>query len=273
MNVYIQTDIENIAKITFFEKRSDPSPENVQHRQRMQRLFTAEVQAAVAGAFAAGATAVVVNDSHGSGYNILFEELDSRCEIIHGRNCSGPHWLPDFDDSYAALLLIGMHAMGGTPNAILPHSRWEVNDGDLYLSEASMAAALAGDRGVPTVFVSGDDRVTAELSAKIPGIGHAVVKRGLGAYQARSLMPARACQLIEQGVRDSLENRAGVVPYRIPGPLRLDLIDSANHGPPFTPLLETPVEADTMEAAFMAFEESTPWTSFHTELPDGFQYP
>ncbi len=272
MKLYLQTDIEGVAGVTFFEHR-DPAPENVLHRQRMQRLLTGEVQAAVRAAFDAGATEVVVNDNHGSGYNILFEELDPRCEIIHGRNCSGPHWLPEFDASFDALLLVGMHAMGGTPNALLPHSLWEVNGGALHLGEGSMAAALAGHRGVPTVFASGDDKVTAELRGKIPGLRTVQTKKGLGAYQARSLVPARACALIAAGVMEALAHIKDIAPYRVPGPLRLNLLDSPKHMPPFAYILDKAVEAPDIEEAFLRAVKAMPWNHFDTALPDGFQYP
>ena len=272
MKVYIQTDIEGVAGFTFFEQ-NDPCFENVLHRQRMQRLLTKEVNAAVTAAFAAGATEVVVNDSHSSGYNILFEELDARCEIIHGRNCSGPHWLPDFDSTFDALVLVGMHAMEGTPNAILPHSRWEVNGGEIFLSEGSMAAALAGHRNVPTVFASGDNQITAELREKIAGIRCAVVKKALGAYQARSVIPSRACEMIGQGVKDALAHVKTIAPYRVPGPLRLNLIDSPTHAPPFKRLFDKPVEAANIEDAFMKAVRQMPWNKFNVELPDGFKYP
>ncbi|MDD5706595.1 MAG: M55 family metallopeptidase [Kiritimatiellae bacterium] len=273
MKIYVQTDIEGVAGLTFFENMADQSFENAQHRQRMRRLLTREVNAAVTAAFESGAAEVVVNDSHGSGYNILFEELDPRCEIIHGRNCSGPHWLPEFDKTYDALVLVGMHAMAGTANAIVSHSLWEVNDGAIYLSEASMAAALAGVRGVPTVFASGDDKICAELRDKIPSIHSVAVKKGLGAYQARSLMPARACELIAQGVREAIKGRARIAPYRIPGPLRLNLLDSPTHVPPFKRVMEQSVVADDMETAFTRAVRQFPWNKFDTSLPDGFKYP
>lgn len=273
MKVYIHADIEGVAGVTFFENRKDPSAENLQHRYRMRRLMTAEVNTAVQGAFAAGAAEVIVNDSHGSGYNIFFEDLDPRCEIIHGRNCSGPHWMPEFDASFGALVLVGQHAMGGTPNSLLPHSLWEVNDGSLFLSESSMAAALAGHRGVPTVFISGDDKIVAELREKIPGIYHAQVKKALGAYQARSLIPRRACELIAQRVREAVAHAREIAPYVIPGPLRLNLLDSPGHVPPFKRMLDESLEASNIEDAFMNFERQMPWSKFNTELPDGFQYP
>jgi D-amino peptidase len=216
---------------------------------------------------------VVVNDNHGSGYNIFFEDLDPRCEIIHGRNCSGPHWLPFLDESYDALVLIGMHAMGYTENAITPHSKWEVNGGDIYMGEGSMAAAIAGDMGIPTVFASGDDKVTTELSGKIDGLIAAVVKHAISPYQAKSLIPGKACELIYLGVLEGIRKRGEIQPYKIQGPVNLQLIESEGHLPPGKPCLDQPVEAETINEAFMKFEKSMEWTSFDTTLPDGFTYP
>ena len=273
MKVYIQTDIEGVAGFTFFENRKDQSYENARHRQRMRQLLTNETNAAVLAAFDAGAEEVVINDNHGSGYNILFEQLDPRCEIIHGRNFSGPHWLPDFDESYDALVLVGMHAMGGTRNAITPHSLYEVNGGQMFLSEGSMAAALAGYRGVPTVFVSGDDKITAELREKIPGIEVAVVKKALAAFQARSLIPSRACEVIADGVLNGLTRRKDIAPFIISGPLRINLLDSDGHIPPFKRLLAEDLNASNIEEAFLELQRRMPWTKFPVEQPDGFVYP
>ena len=272
MKIYIETDIEGVAGFCFFENRPDKGCENVQHRRRMCRLLTNEVNAAVKAAFDSGADEVLVKDGHGSRYNILFEELDPRCRIIHGRNCSGPHWLPLLDSAFDALLLIGMHAMGGTPNAILPHSKWRVNGGEMYLSEGSMAAAIAGEHSVPTVFVSGDDKITAELKNKIPGIETAEVKHALSVYQACSVIPARACEIIYAGVRNGITSRAEIPPFRIKGPVRLNLLDSPNHIEQ-NELLSEDVEAPTIDQAFMEFERRMSWTCFDTSKVDGFVFP
>ena len=70
MKIYVQTDIEGVAGFCFRENRANPSEENVRHRYRMYQLLTDEVNAAVRGAFDSGADEVIVNDNHGSGYNI-----------------------------------------------------------------------------------------------------------------------------------------------------------------------------------------------------------
>lgn len=228
----------------------------------MRTLLTAEVNAAVTGSFEGGATEVVVNDSHGSGYNILFENLDPRCKIIHGLNCSGPHWLPELDESFDAMVLIGMHAMAGTENALVSHSKWEVNEGELYFSESTMAAAMAGDFNVPTILVSGDDKIIAEVSEKIPGICSIVVKKGLGAYQAKSLIPVKACELFNTNTCSAVKNYKSVAPYKIKGPVSLNLLESKEHSPPLQYMKDKAVIADTINEAFIEFEKV--WTG----IPD-----
>lgn len=271
MKIYIQTDIEGVAGFCFFENRGDQSMENFHHRQRMRKLLTDEVNAAVKASFDAGADEVLVNDSHGTGYNIMFEELDPRCRIIHGRNCSGPHWLPLLAGS-DALVLVGMHAMGGTPRAITPHSLWKVNDGAIYMSEGSMAAAIAGDLGIPTVFASGDDKITAELREKMPDLTTVVTKEALSPYQACSLIPAMSCQKIYDGVSAALHHHTNVAPYKVAGPVKLILLDNAKHTPPFEEIGEA-VIADTITEAFLNYEKGMEWTTFDLQDPDGFVYP
>ena len=89
MKIYIPTDIEGVAGVCFFERSDNKNMDNIIHRQRMYKLLiTGEVNAAVKAAFDSCASEVYVNDSHGSGYNIIFEDLDPRCKIIHGVNVS-----------------------------------------------------------------------------------------------------------------------------------------------------------------------------------------
>lgn len=272
MKVYIQTDIEGVAGYCFFENRKNPSAENLAHRHRMYRLLTNEVNAAVKAAFDSGADDVIVNDNHGSGYNIFFEDLDPRCRIIHGRNSSGPAWLNLLDASVDAMVLIGMHAMAGTPAAITSHSLWDVNNGEFFMSEGSMAAALAGDFDVPTVFVSGDDKITAEIAEKIPEIEVAVVKQALAPHMACSVIPAKAHQMIYEGVKKGLAKRKEIPPYKLKGPLTLSLYDSPGHIPPFKQLNKAE-NCNTITEAFVECQKDMPWTNYGSQQPDGFVFP
>ena len=276
MKVYIQTDIEGIAGFCFRENRANTGVEGVQHRYRMYKLLTDEVNAAVRAAFDEGAEEVIVNDNHGSGYNILFEELDERCRIIHGRNGSCGIWLPLLDKSFDCMVQIGMHAMGATKNAIIPHSRWEVNDGAFYLSEGTMAAAIAGDMGVPSVMMAGDDKICAEFREKIPDIEQVQTKQALSCYQACSLIPKRSCKLIYEAARRGIARRKEIKPFVVKGPVRLRLWDNNTHVPPLSPLGET-IERPTITQAFRDYypanRPSLPWSKGPSVDMDGFMFP
>src|SRR5882762_1264788 len=84
MRVYISVDMEGIAGVVH-ESQTDPTtPAFAAEYARFRRLMTAEANAAVEGALAAGATQVLVNDSHWFMRNLLAEELHQTAELVSG---------------------------------------------------------------------------------------------------------------------------------------------------------------------------------------------
>ncbi len=229
MKVYIHADIEGVAGMVHFEDRDDQSPEGHYRRLRLHKLLTGEVNACIDGALAAGATEIVVNDSHGSGYSILFEELNPVAQIIHGPQTRNPFWLPCFDDTYDAMLCLAQHAMAGT-NGMLAHSCWCVN-GDIYLGEGGMAMALAGYHNVPATLITGDNTCCAQCQDLVPEMEAVVVKEALSPYNAKAWTPARAREMIREGTKRSIERLDEIPPYKIEGPYTLGLCASPGHVP------------------------------------------
>jgi D-amino peptidase len=273
MRIYIQTDIEGVAGYISFEDRVTQSVENYYHRQRMYRLLTGEVSAAVKGAKQAGAKTIYVNDSHGAGYNILFEELESGCEIIHGRGSHFPEWLTELKQGWDAMVMVGMHAMGGAVDGVCPHSKWSVNDGKIYFSEASMAMALAGDMGIPAVFISGDQVITGEVKEKNPDIITGVVKHSYGPNCCRSVLPGRAQEIIREGVRKGIEKRDKIKPYVIKGPVTLNLLEAPGHIPPLKPVFKQSVRGKSITEVFEKALAGFPWSSYGKKEVDWYRYP
>ena len=80
MEVFVSIDMEGVAGIAHIRqviRGTDDYP-------LARELMTQEANAAVAGAFEAGATRVVVNDSHGDMTNLLPDRMDPRAELtIH----------------------------------------------------------------------------------------------------------------------------------------------------------------------------------------------
>jgi D-amino peptidase len=200
MNVYIAADMEGIGGILLKDQLTRGAP----LYEEARRLLTAEVNAAVAGAFEGGATGVVVKDAHGSGYNLLMDEVDPRADIVAGP--SFPERFAGLDGSFIGVILLGYHAMAGTPAAVCAHTmssvsweRYELCGREV--GEVGIDAALAGTYGVPVIMVSGDDKVCAEARALL---GDAVVtcevKRGLNRHGAVMKAPSAARAMVREAV-------------------------------------------------------------------------
>ena len=226
MKVYIQTDIEGVSGVVHWWRPEmwtsysrDPL-EVFDLRRRMRKLLTGEVNAAIEGCLDAGADDIVVNDSHGWGYNILFEELNPQAEIIHGEYSDLPFWLPGIEQDWDAVVVIGGHPMAGTKDGVLAHSKCIWN-GSLALGEVGNCALLFGSVGTPLVFASGDTMLGKEMKAIIPSLEFAVVKESLATNVAKSVHPSVACQMIREGVARGLERRSEIEPFTIECPCTL----------------------------------------------------
>jgi len=196
--------------------------------RQAQRLVTAETNAAVRGALAGGATEVIVEDNHGSGHNLLYEELHPEAKVIMGG--PRPRRFCLLDDSFDGLVLLCHHAMAGAQDGILAHSYSSVSVHRMILNgkpigEIGFDAASAGSRGVPVIFVSSDEAGCAEAKRFLgKDLATVATKRGLGRNCALSLSPQKAQRLTEAGMRRAVETCGKRKPYLIKGPYTLDRV-------------------------------------------------
>jgi D-amino peptidase len=200
--------------------------------ERARRWMTEEAHAAALGAFDAGASAVLVNDSHADMRNLLPELLDPRCEIVSGSLKPGS--MVEAVAGHDCALFVGYHAGGGTRAAILDHTyagrvAARVRVGGQAMSETGLNAAVAGHHGVPVVLVTGDRATCDGARALLPEVETVAVKEALSRTAARSLHPQEACARIREGARRAVTRAAGIPPFRLGGPLELevDLLSSA----------------------------------------------
>ena len=217
--IYISIDMEGISGI--FEGRQtggDPG-----EYQRGRKLMVGDINAAVEGALEAGVEEVVVSDAHGGGRNLIAEDVHEAAYLIQGR----PTWdtmMKGIGGGYDAALYLGYHAMKGTPEATLAHT---VSGGvvdDVWVNgrptgEFALNAAVAGQHGVPSVFISGDSAVVEEAKSFVPNIGSAVVKWALGRQVAKMRHPGRARELIRSGVVEALGRVDEIEPYVVEPPV------------------------------------------------------
>ncbi len=228
MRVYISVDMEGIAGVVH-ESQTDPTtPAFAAEYARFRHLMTAEANAAVEGALAAGATRVLVNDSHWFMRNLLAEELHQSAELVSG-DPKPRSMMQEIDQQggFDAALFIGYHARAGTRHAILDHTYADrIQDVRLNgkpVGELGLNAALAGVHGVPVALVSGDAALAAEAKDLLgDGVATVIVKAAVSRHAAKSVAPAVACRMIREEVPRALKRRHAPFIVRTPVTLEVD---------------------------------------------------
>lgn len=164
--VYIVADMEGLAAAVrnATEMRPGARGGDDPTHEAFRRELAAEVNAAIAGARAAGATQFVVNEGHGGTLfrNIHPEDLDPEAMLIRGYpkpNVMETGLNPKVD----AMFIIGAHANARTPGIISHSYAFDsfTVDGHV-LNEAGIAAFIGGEMGVPMALAAGDNVLTAE---------------------------------------------------------------------------------------------------------------
>jgi D-amino peptidase len=190
--VYISADMEGVAALSATD---DPLG---------RRLMTAEVNAAIEGAFAAGASRVLVNDAHGSHTNLLQDQLDPRVTLIRG-DLKPYGMMQGLDNSFAAVLFVGFHGKAGSLGGFAAHTgSGRVKDltvNGVSLGEGGINALFAAWYGVPVAFISGDSLAVAQMREVTPDVTGVVVKTGIWNRAVRSLSPDSATAARGRGPR------------------------------------------------------------------------
>ncbi|HYM68660.1 MAG TPA: M55 family metallopeptidase [bacterium] len=223
MKVYISADMEGATGIAVKAQVVEGHP----GYERARRLLTGDVSAAVAGAFDAGATDVLVNDSHFLMTNILIDELDPRARLITGRNKALAQ-MQGLDRSFDAVFYVAYHASVGMQDAVINHTYLgkavrEIRRNGRPAGEAEINSGIAGYFGVPVVLVTGDDKVVAETRAALGTIEGAVVKKALDRYVADSLSPQASAALIRETACRALTRVKEFSPPAVPSPTTFEI--------------------------------------------------
>ena len=222
LKVFISVDMEGIAGVVTSEECSSSGPDYGYFR----RIMSQEANAAVLGAFDAGATEVVVRDSHGSARNIIPDLRDPRAQLLRDWSGGPMGMMEGIDASFHAVVVIGYHARAGTADAIIDHtSTGNVVDFAINgqsLPEAGYNALMAGHFGVPVVFVAGDQAICSQVEELFGTVTTLATKRGIGAASL-GLHPETAHQSIRSGVAEAVRNRNGYRPFTMEKPYTLVL--------------------------------------------------
>jgi D-amino peptidase len=215
LKLHISVDMEGVAGVVSGDQLG---PSEFEY-QRFREFMTKEAVAAVGAAREAGATEIVVADSHGNGQNLLIEQLPKEVRVV--RSWPRPlGMMGGIDASFDAAVFIGYHASTDNPRGVRAHTFrsalfTHVGVSGRAVSEGSMNAAIAGHFGVPVVMASGDDVAMAELRQQLGDLETAEVKRSLGFHSAETLTPAASVELIARKVKAGLASRAERKPFRL----------------------------------------------------------
>jgi D-amino peptidase len=214
--VYISVDMEGISGVVGDDQTSAGQPEY----GRSRKLMAEDANAAIRGAFAGGATEVVVNDSHGSQRNLLPEDLDPRARLIsHSFKRHG--MVEGLDQTFDAVIFVGYHAKADSPRGLFAHTGSgvvkDVNVNGRSAGEGGLNTLMAQWYGVPVVMISGDDVAVEQQKQWTPNVRGVVVKRAINmrAVEARPLAEAR--KEIEAAAREGVAGARKFTPDRAAG--------------------------------------------------------
>ena len=228
MRVHIISDMEGVSGIVRWQQTTGGDPMYEEGR----RLYTEEINAAVRGAKAAGATEIVVMDCHGAGkgwsFNSLVHDLlDPACEYVVQNEWT--EYTEFLEQGCDGALFVGMHAMNGTRHGVLNHTvsgqAWHnLWFNGTLVGETGINAALCGTWGCPVLLVTGDEATCAEGRALLgDSLTTVAVKRGTGKFSARMIPAQRARQLIEEGAKAALADVGAVQPYDPGAPCTIEV--------------------------------------------------
>lgn len=223
LKVYISVDMEGVAGAVTGDQLGPSGFEYARFREFMTR----EALAAVAAAKEAGATEILVADSHGNGENLLIEMLPPDVRIIR----SWPrrlHMIAGIDETFDAAIFIGYHASTNNPRGVRAHTfssarltRVALNGKEV--TEGAWGAAIAGHFKVPVVMISGDDAAIEEVRALVGPIEAAETKKSLGFHSANTLTPQASYELIGKKVKAALGRLRDFKPYVVTAPVTVDV--------------------------------------------------
>jgi D-amino peptidase len=213
LKVFISVDMEGLAGVVAATDVSSTGPDYGHFRA----IMAAETNAAIDGAIRAGATHVLVRDSHGNKTNLLPGDVSPRAQLLRGASTGPKNMMEGIDATFAAAVFIGYHAKAGTANAVLAHTSngnvidFEING--VSLPEAGYNALVAGLYNVPVVFVAGDRAFVEQARGLLGPVEAVTTKAEIGGGAISGLSPAEAQRQIQEGVERGVRARARAKPY------------------------------------------------------------
>jgi len=223
MRVHVSADIEGVAGVVA------PAQGQAGHaeHEKARILMSLEVNALVEGLVAAGATEIVVNDSHGAMTNLLPGLIHPAADLILGKP-KPMNMACGLSADFDLFMMLGHHSRAGA-GGVLAHTTngfafREVRVNGRPCGEPAIYGAYAAELGVPVGLISGDDVTRDENIALFPDAEFVVVKTAMGQRAARQVSVERARAMLREGAIRAVERARDNRPRRWEGPFLAEFV-------------------------------------------------
>jgi D-amino peptidase len=219
VRIFISSDMEGTAGIVDW---SQCRPGSASYEEGCA-LLLAEVNAAIEGALEAGATEILVNDSHGTMANLPPAALSGEASYLSGRH-KPLYMLEGLDGSFDGAFFVSYHGSMGSHGTLShtynPRAVGGVRLNGAVAGESGINALVAAAHGVPVALVTGDDVAVEEARPFLPDMEGVAVKSSRTRFAAEA-----ARRLIRDGAARAVRKvQAGSVgPPRLERPARLEV--------------------------------------------------
>jgi D-amino peptidase len=215
--IFLITDAEGVGGICRQEQTEPKDPE-------LRQLLTGEINAAVDGFLAGGADEVIVWDGHDGSQTLSTLTIHPKARLVMG----GLNASMMMERRFSAVAYVGQHSKANIRGGIMAHSYSSLGIQNMLLNgkpvgEIDVIAAMAGQFNTPVIMLSGDEAAAGELREIVPKAEVAVVKEGYGRYNCISLSAPAARDLIRDTARRSVAKIGEIAPYKVPGPVTLQI--------------------------------------------------
>ncbi len=218
--VLILTDLEGVGGVNNPDEQLLPGQRRF---EESRQLLVAETNSAVLGAFAAGASEVVIWDGHDGSRTLAVNDIHPRAKLIQGRPTPPDYYLSE--RRYDGVLFVGQHAMAGAKDGVLAHSQ-SFSVQNIFINgrpvgEIGQTAAIAGYFNIPVIMLAGDQAACDEIRGLQPKAEIAPVKWLAGKASTLSVSHAEACTRIEAAARRAVGRIKDFKPWKVEGPVEL----------------------------------------------------
>ena len=239
--LFITGDMEGIASVVFNRDivagnetqggrdRPNVYDEHPDYWAHYRDLYTREVNAIIAGGRRGGARSFVVNEGHGGNLFASFIPWDLDTAALLVRGWPKPQVMTTgLDSSAGAAIFFGFHAGPRTPGIIAHAYAFDtITVNGRWMNETGINALVAGEWGVPTVMVTGDDVAMRQAREQLgPTVITVTTKIAMGGSAGVLWSPAVVRQMYRDSaavaVRRAMAGR--IRPFTLPKPYEVDFV-------------------------------------------------